>query len=325
LNFQLPAVELSEELTPDWVLTINWLAVAQGTLRILIALVVAWAAFGALRLITRRIERSAEGGEGTVARARQQRVRTLVGLVRSIGIVVILVITLFSILGILGHDIRPLLAGAGVIGLAISFGAQSLVRDVITGMFILFENQFGIGDVIRIGDTSGVVERMTLRVVMLRDVHGVVHVIPNGEIKQVSNMTRSWSRAVLEIGVAYKENVDRVMEVMRDVGRELAEDEEWSALLVEEITVPGIESFGDSGVNIRIMAKTVPLKQWDVARELRRRLKNRFDAEGIEIPFPHRTFYWGEGQRPNGREEGSGEREEKTATSSQDTRSLDGY
>jgi moderate conductance mechanosensitive channel len=298
VNLQLPAVELPEELTPDWILAINWAALLAGALRIVIALVVAWAAFGVLRLITRRIEASAAAGEGTVARVREQRVRTMVGLVRSIGIVVILVITLFSILGILGHDIRPLLAGAGVVGLAISFGAQSLVRDVITGMFILFENQFGVGDVIRIGDTGGVVERMTLRVVVLRDVHGVVHVIPNGEIKKVSNMTRSWSRAVLDIGVAYKEDVDHVMEVMRDVGREFWEAEEWRPLLVEEPTVPGIEGFGESAVNIRIMAKTVPLKQWDVARELRRRLKKRFDAESIQIPFPHRTFFWGEGQNP---------------------------
>jgi len=311
---QIPAIQLAEELTPDWALTINWVAVASGALRIVVALVVAWIAFGVLRLITRRIERAAGRGEGATARVREQRVSTLVGLVRSIGVVVIVIITLFSVLGILGYDIRPLLAGAGVVGLAISFGAQSLVRDIITGMFILFENQFAVGDVIRIGDTGGVVERMTLRVVVLRDVHGVVHVIPNGEIKKVSNMTRSWSRAVLEIGVAYKENVDRVMDVMRDVGREMAADEAWQPMLVEEITVPGIESFGDSAVNIRIMAKTVPLKQWDVARELRRRLKNRFDAEGIEIPFPHRTFFWGEGQMPDGREQGTRNREQSSDT-----------
>jgi moderate conductance mechanosensitive channel len=286
----------------QWFLAANWAGFLTLALQALVALLVAWAAFLLLRTLTRRIEASATSGEGTVARAREQRVRTLVSLVRSIGIVVICLITLFSILGILGYDIRPLLAGAGVVGLAISFGAQSLVRDVITGMFILFENQFGVGDVIRIGTTGGVVEKMTLRVVVLRDVHGAVHVIPNGEIKMVSNLTRSWSRAVLEMGVAYKEDVDRVMEVMRSVGLALWEDEEWRPLLVEEPTVPGIESFGDSAVNIRIMAKTLPLKQWDVARELRRRLKNRFDAEKIEIPFPHRTVYWGEGQQPDGRE-----------------------
>jgi moderate conductance mechanosensitive channel len=322
LSFQLP-----EELTPTWVFAIDWTMLLNSALRAAVALLIASVAFWGLRVLTRRIEFSAEGGDGAVARVRQQRVKTLVSLVRSVGIVVILVITLFTILGIVGVDIRPLLAGAGVVGLAISFGAQSLVRDVITGMFILFENQFGIGDVIRIGDTGGVVERMTLRVVVLRDVHGAVHVIPNGEIKKVTNMTRSWSRAVIEIGVAYKENVDRVMAVMREVGQELWEDDEWRPLLVEELTVPGIESFGDSAVNIRMMAKTVPLKQWDVARELRRRLKNRFDAERIEIPFPHRTVYWGEGQMPSGREEGRGKREENTAAApaARETSSQDEY
>jgi moderate conductance mechanosensitive channel len=266
--------------------------------RILVILVLAWIAFRVLGVLLRRIERSVgESPTGTIT-MHEQRVKTLVSLVRSVGIVVILVITLFMVLNAIGLDIGPLLAGAGVIGLAISFGAQSLVKDIISGLFILFENQFGVGDVIRVKDLSGRVEKMTLRIVVMRDVHGVVHIVPNGEITSVSNLTRAFSRAVMEIGVAYRENVDRVMEVMRDVGREMWEDTEWRPLLTEEIAVPGIESFGDSAVNIRVMATTVPLKQWDVARELRRRIKNRFDAEGIEIPFPHRTLYWGEGQQP---------------------------
>ena len=266
--------------------------------RILVILVLAWIAFRVLGVLLRRIEHSVgESPMGTIT-VQEQRVKTLVSLVRSVGIVVILVITLFMVLNAIGLNIGPLLAGAGVIGLAISFGAQSLVKDIISGLFILFENQFGVGDVIRVKDLSGRVEKMTLRIVVMRDVHGVVHIVPNGEITAVSNLTRAFSRAVMEIGVAYRENVDRVMEVMRDVGREMWEDPEWRPLLTEEITVPGIESFGDSSVNIRVMATTVPLKQWDVAREVRRRIKNRFDAEGIEIPFPHRTVYWGEGQQP---------------------------
>jgi small conductance mechanosensitive channel len=135
-------------------------------------------------------------------------------------------------------------------------------------------------------------------VVVLRDVHGVVHIVPNGEIKKVSNLTRTWSRVVLDVGVAYREDPDRVMEVMREVGAGLWDDEAWRPLLVEPVEVPGIEAFGDSAVTIRMWAKTLPLKQWDVARELRRRLKIRFDAEKIEIPFPHQTVYWGEGQQP---------------------------
>jgi small conductance mechanosensitive channel len=200
------------------------------------------------------------------------------------------------LLGAVGVDLGPLLAGAGVVGLAISFGAQSLVKDVISGLFILVENQFGVGDVVRLEGVSGAVEKMTLRVVVLRDVHGVVHIVPNGEIKKVSNLTRTWSRVVLDVAVAYKEDPDRVMQVMREVGRELGEDAQWKPLLIEPVEVPGIESFGESSVNIRIQAKTLPLKQWDVARELRRRLKHRFEAEGIEVPFPQQTVYWGAGQ-----------------------------
>ena len=271
-----------------------WLEIGHTALAVLLILALAWIGYQLLLLLLRRIERGIGPPDPATASLHEQRVVTLLGLMRSVGIVVIATVALFMILTALGLNIGPLLAGAGVIGLAISFGAQSLVKDVISGLFILFENQFGVGDVIRVGEVGGVVEKMTLRIVVLRDIHGVVHVIPNGELTRVSNLTRTWSRAVLEIGVAYKEDTDRVMEVMRDVGREMWENSDWRPLLVEEITVPGIESFGDSSVNIRMMAKTVPLKQWDVARELRRRIKRRFDAEGIEIPFPHRTLFWGQ-------------------------------
>jgi len=194
--------------------------------------------------------------------------------------------------------IGPLLASVGVLGLAISFGAQSLMKDLISGAFMLAEGQFAVGDVVRVGETAGLVEKITLRTLVLRDVHGVVHIIPNGNIATLSNMTKSWSRAVLEIGVAYKEDVDRVMEVMLDEAMKMYEDPEWAPLLVEEPVVPGVERFDDSAVTIRIMFKTLPLKQWDVGRQYRRRIKNRFDAEGIEIPFPHRTMYWGPDQNP---------------------------
>lgn len=277
----------------DWTLDIAWPQVIETLLRVGAVLVLAWVALAILRLITRRIETAIGHGDASTMTAHEQRTKTLVGLVRSIGLVLIAVLSGFMVLNAIGLDIGPLLATAGVAGLAISFGAQSLVKDLLSGLFILFENQFGVGDVIRVGDVGGMVEKMTLRIVVLRDIHGVVHIVPNGELTRVSNLTRTWSRAVLEIAVAYKEDVDRVMSVMREVGAEMAADDEWQPLLVGEITVPGIESFGDSSVNIRIMAKTVPLKQWDVARELRRRLKHRFDAEGIEIPFPHRTLYWG--------------------------------
>jgi len=277
------------------------LRIDEGDLiRVLVVLLIAVAAMWILGIITRRVAASVGEAGPSADSSHEQRVRTLVGLLQGVGVVFIALVTIFMILQVMGVNVAPLLAAAGVFGLAVSFGAQSLVKDVISGLFMLWENQFGVGDVIRVGETAGLVEKVTLRVVVLRDIHGTVHIIPNGEIKQISNLTRSWSRAVLEIGVAYKENVDRVMEVMRDVGREMWEDDAWRPLLLEEMVVPGVESFGDSAVVIRMMAKTLPLKQWDTARELRRRLKNRFDAEGIQIPFPHRTFYWGEGQAPAG-------------------------
>ncbi|HEX9938689.1 MAG TPA: mechanosensitive ion channel domain-containing protein [Longimicrobium sp.] len=263
-----------------------------STLRVAGAAGVALLLWWILRVVIRRIEKSLGEPQSGALTAQEQRTRTLTGLLRSVGRVIIFVIFLFMFLSAIGLDLGPLLAGAGVVGLAISFGAQSLVKDVISGLFILIENQFAVGDVIRIGTVSGAVEKMTLRVVVLRDTHGVVHIVPNGEIKTVSNLTRTWARVVLDVGVAYRENTDRVVAVMREVGRELWNDPDWRPLMIEPVEVPGIESFTDSAVTIRITAKTLPLKQWDVARELRRRLKRRFDAEEIETPSTSQKLVW---------------------------------
>ncbi|WP_329683699.1 mechanosensitive ion channel family protein [Longimicrobium sp.] len=291
----LALVELSQ-LRSEWAERFNWAAITATGLRILGSLFVAWLAYYWLKVVLRRIDRSLGTTPGMLT-PQEQRTRTLLSLLRSVGLVIIGVMTLFMVLGALGVELGPLLAGAGVVGLAVSFGAQSLVKDVISGLFLLFENQFGVGDVIRIEGVSGTVEQMTLRIVVLRDVHGVVHIVPNGQITKVSNLTRSWARVVLEVGVAYKEDPDHVMAVLRDVGRELYEDADWKPLLLDRVEVPGIETFGESAVNIRVMVKTLPLKQWDVARELRRRIKLRFDRDGIEIPFPHQTVQW-EGMHP---------------------------
>lgn len=307
-GLQAPAESLSNEIADlretltemrqsGWRELIDLSGLVEVAWQVLITLLISWIAYRVLMLLLRRVERGVERADATTISLHEQRVRTISGLLRSVGIAFIAVVALFMVLRTLGLDIGPLLAGAGVIGLAVSFGAQSLVKDIISGLFILFENQFGVGDVVRIKDVSGRVEKMTLRIVVMRDLHGVVHVVPNGEITQVSNLTRAFSRAVLEIRVAYREDVDRVIALLRDIGRELLEDPEWKPLLVEEITVPGIESFGDAGMTLRMIATTVPLKQWDVARELRLRIKRRFDAEGVEIPYPHRTLYWGEGQK----------------------------
>lgn len=268
-------------------------------LRIAGAVAVAVVLWWVLRVVIRRIERSLGQPQPGALTVSEQRTRTLVSLLRSVGRVIIFVVFLFMLMSAVGLDLGPLLAGAGVVGLAISFGAQSLVKDVISGLFILIENQFGVGDVVRIEGVSGAVERMTLRVVALRDVHGVVHIVPNGQITKVSNLTRTWARVVLDVGVAYKEDTDRVVEVMREVGRELWDDEQWRPLLVEAPEVPGIESFDTSAVTIRMTARTLPLKQWDVARELRRRLKRRFDREDIEIPFPHQKLVWEGAEAPH--------------------------
>lgn len=253
-------------------------------LRIAGAVAVAAVLWWVLRLVVRRIEHSLGQPQPGSLSVSEQRTRTLVGLLRSVGRVIIFVIFLFMLMSAVGLDLGPLLAGAGVVGLAISFGAQSLVKDVISGLFILIENQFGVGDVVRIEGVSGAVERMTLRVVALRDVHGVVHIVPNGQITKVSNLTRTWARVVLDVSVAYKEDTDRVIEAMRQVGAELWEDEDWRPLLVDAPEVPGIEKFDSGSVTIRMTAKTLPLKQWDVARELRRRLKRTFEHENIEVP-----------------------------------------
>lgn len=282
----------------EWAERFNGPELAATGGRILVGFVVAWMAYWGLILVLRRIEQSlASSSSGTLS-AQEQRTRTLISLLRSVGVVLIVVLFIFMTLGALGVQLGPLLAGAGVLGLAVSFGAQSLVKDVISGLFMLFENQFGVGDVIRIEGVSGAVEQMTLRVVVLRDVHGAVHIVPNGQITKVTNLTRSWSRAVLDVAVAHKEDPDHVMAVLLEVGEELYADPAWKPLLVEPVQVPGIENLTDAAVTIRVMAKTLPLKQWDVARELRRRIKLRFDRDGIDIPHASQTVYWGEGQAP---------------------------
>jgi moderate conductance mechanosensitive channel len=267
-------------------------------LEVVVVLVLAFASYRLLKVVIHRfIAREIEEEDPVVRRLREQRAHTLGSLLGNFALIVVIGITVLTVLSLF-MEIGPLLASVGVLGLAVSFGAQSLVKDIITGTFMLLEGQFGIGDVVKVSDVSGMVEKITLRTTILRDLHGVVHIIPNGEITRVSNLTKTFSQAVLDVGVAYKEDVDRVIAVLRDLGADFYADTEWRALLVEEPQVLGVNEFGDSAVVIRMVAKTLPLKQWEVARELRRRIKKRFDQDGIEIPFPHLTFYWGEQQAP---------------------------
>ena len=224
----------------------------------------------------------------------QKRAKTITGLLNTTVTVVIYSAAVLMVVTELGIAIGPLLAGAGIAGLAIGFGAQSLVKDVITGFFILLEDQIRVGDVVEIAGKSGLVEAVNLRTTRLRDVEGKVYIIPNGVIDVVSNFTKDWSRALIEIGVAYKEDVDNVISVLEKVGESLRTDPAWNDFILEPMTVQGLDSFGDSSVNIRMFFKTIPLKQWDVAREFKRRVKKAFDEKGIEIPFPHVTLYMGE-------------------------------
>ena len=207
-------------------------------------------------------------------------------------------IIIIESLQLVGLDIAPILAGAGILGLAVGFGAQNLVRDLISGFFIILEDQVRLGDVAVINGTGGAVETITFRTISLRDFSGVVHIFPNGGITTLSNMTKDWSAFVLDMGVAYREDTDRVVEVMRAVGEELREDQELGSLIIEPIEIVGIENFADSAVTIRARIKTKPAEQWKIGREYRRRLKKAFDAQQIEIPFPMRTLLMGEATPP---------------------------
>ncbi|MFT7638277.1 MAG: small-conductance mechanosensitive channel [Candidatus Omnitrophota bacterium] len=223
------------------------------------------------------------------------RTRTLASLFGWLGYIVIFLMTAYYIMNSFGFDVAPLIAGAGIAGLAFGFGGQYLIRDIINGVFILLEGQIRVNDVVKIGEHGGLVEGVNLRIVTLRDLEGRVIVIPNGEIKTVINYTKEFAFALLDIGIAYKENVDRVIEVIKETGRELRKDSYFNRLIKEELEMLGVDEFADSQVTIKFRIKTLPIKQWEVAREFRRRLKNRFDELGIEIPFPHRTLYWGGG------------------------------
>jgi small conductance mechanosensitive channel len=194
----------------------------------------------------------------------------------------------------LGIQLGPLLATAGIGALAIGFGAQSLVKDVISGFFIILENQYRIGDVIQVAGVSGLVESVSLRKTVLRDLEGRVHTIPNGEIKVVSNFSKEWSQAVVDIGVSYREDIDHVIDLLTQIGMELEAEEPYKSAILEPVRILGVERFEESELVVRMIVKTAPLKQWDVGRELRRRIKNRFDEKEIQIPFPHRVLLWGE-------------------------------
>ena len=225
---------------------------------------------------------------------REKRVQTLVRLITTISAIGLGILATFLVLQQLGINITTPLVGLGVFGVAIGFGAQYLIRDLIAGFFVYLENQYNVGDVIKVGDLAGGVEEISLRRTVLRDLDGARHIIPNGEIRIVSNLTQEWSRAHLNISVAYKEDLDRVMALMRQTWEEMKQDPNWgSDMLAETPWLLRVDEFGDSGITIKMVGETRPIKQWDVMGEFRRRIKKVFDEQGIEIPWPHTKVYFG--------------------------------
>lgn len=226
-----------------------------------------------------------------------KRIDTIARVFRYIINIMIAVVAGIQILNEVGISIAPVLAAAGVVGVAIGFGAQSLVKDYFAGFFLLLENQVRQGDVVEVGDKSGLVEEVTLRYVKMRDYSGNVHYVPNGIITTVTNMSREFAQSVIQVGVAYRENVEEVIAVMKEVGQTLRNDDDFKAKILEDLEMAGVEQLADSAVIIRCRFKVLPLEQWGVRREYFKRLKAAFDEKGIEIPFPHLTVYQGVNQQ----------------------------
>ena len=270
----------------DWDRVTDWL-LTHG-LRILLILALALVADLILRLVVPRVIRPtvARQMRGKPAEEIEQRSHTLVAVLRGSGRFVLVVWALFTILPELGVNITPMLASVGIAGIALGFGAQSLVKDVLNGLFILIENQYSKGDVVTVAGISGQVEEVGLRRTVLRDLDGVVHHVPNSQIAVASNLTQEWSRVNLNVSVAYGEDLDRVFEVINRVGRELAADAEFGPLILTAPQVLRVEAFGESGIAIKILGDTEPIRQWEVLGELRKRLIRAFVEEGVRVPFP---------------------------------------
>ncbi len=228
----------------------------------------------------------------------EKQVNTISGILRKAVFTAIWVIAVLMIVRELGFDIAPALAGAGIFGVAIGFGTQNLVRDIISGLFMITENQVRVGDVAILNGTGGLVTAVNLRTTVLRSLDGTVHIFPNGSITTVSNMTNEFSYYVFELGVAYKEDVDKVIQVLKQLSDEIMADESFAPDILEPLEVLGLDKFDDSAVIIKARIKTLPIKQWGIGREMNKRIKKRFDELGIEIPFPQRTLYFGEGSQP---------------------------
>jgi small conductance mechanosensitive channel len=272
---------------------------------VILGLVMRWLAH---RIISRIATQAAEGvapgfwtrtrthqrlveANPVVTERREQRVGAMESLLKSIITAGITVVIGLMIIDELGYDITPLLASAGILGVALGFGAQSLVKDFLLGIFMILEDQYGVGDVIDLGEAIGTVEAVGLRVTRLRDVNGTVWYVRNGEVLRVGNMSQNWARSVLDIQVGYAENLDRVREALREIAHDMWVDETYKGDIIEEPEVWGVERLDPDAVIVRVVLKTKPMAQWEIAREMRERVKERFDEMGIEIPKPQRVIW----------------------------------
>ncbi len=280
---------------------ISWASIILTSFRVLVILAFGW--FGMilinklLQKLEQRLISQGRAAEEPPTEA-SKRVETLIKLLRQACLLALWITVLLVLLKEIGLEIGPILASAGILGLAVGFGAQNLVRDVISGFFFILENQVRVGDVAIVNGTGGLVEQINFRTIVLRDLAGVVHIFPNGAVNTMSNLTQGWSAYVFDIGVAYKEDTDRVIKVMCQVGEEMKKDAVLGPLMLELPEIFGVDKFDDSAVIIKGRLKTKPISQWQVGREFLRRVKQAFDANGIEIPFPHRTLYFGEVSKP---------------------------
>ena len=255
-------------------------------LKILLIAALAYAVIRTCTLLVRRFEHDLNLGSDLDALERGKRARTLGSVVQNATTALVSAVAVLMILRELGLDIAPVLTGAGIVGLAVGFGAQTLVRDIISGFFLILENQVRVGDVAAINGTGGLVEAINLRTIVLRDVDGTVHVFPNGAINTLANRSKEYSYAVLEIGIDYEEDPDRVASILADVGGSLQADDRFGPLILEPLEVLGVEALADWSVQMKMRIKTVPLKQWEIGRELRKRILKRFRDNGIQLPSP---------------------------------------
>ena len=276
----------------NWEPVTNWL-LEHGIIIAIIIVVGGILWFLIRKLLPPIVRRTVVRTRGESKSGLEKRTNTVVGVLTGAGRIVIAVVVILMILNEVGVPIGPMLAGFGVVGIAVGFGAQYLVRDLIAGLFILWENQYRVGDVAMVAGVGGLVEQITLRKTVLRDLDGIVHHVPNGEIRVASNYTRRFSRVNLNVSVAYGTDLDHAISVINRVGQELTADENWRARIVTPPQVLRVDNFGDSGIEIKILGDVKPIEQWAVMGELRLRLKRAFDAEGIEIPWPHTKVYFG--------------------------------